>query len=242
MILLELVPYELQALELEMSWVKQTFSHVISGFNIPDILRIPIRSLDTASLIQKGHDITPHIRAMDHDVAHHLELVKDFINQGGKQVLVVQGDAHVTSQRQQTTSLLLIKALKVAVPGLKVFAAIDPYRTSFEEEIRYAEQKMSAGADGFFTQPFFDLELAAQYLKALSSTQLFLGSSPVLTEASKRYWETVNHVKFHKEFSTEFKDNMVLAKSLMALSSQYQQHLYLMPIKLELKTYLNALF
>jgi len=242
MILLELVPYELQALELDMSWVKQDFGHVISGFNIPDILRIPIRSLDTATLIQKGYDITPHIRAMDHDVARHLELMKDFIHQGGKQVLVVQGDSHVTSQKEKTSSLLLIKALKVAFPGLKVFAAIDPYRTSFKEEIRYAEQKMLAGADGFFTQPFFDLDLASQYLAALSKTKIFLGSSPVLTESSKRYWETVNHVKFQKEFSIEFKANMVLAKSLMALSTQYQQHLYLMPIKLDLKPYLTELF
>jgi methylenetetrahydrofolate reductase (NADPH) len=62
----------------------------------------------------------------------------------------------------------LIRALKTALPGCRVYAAVDPYRASFRAEMEHAAAKVDAGADGFFTQPFFDLRLMDVWAEVLA--------------------------------------------------------------------------
>jgi len=242
MILLELIPHCLKKLEEEINWVSCSFSSQISGFNIPDIKRIPVRSLEAALFISKGYKIIPHIRSIDKNLEEHLFDIQNFIHQGGTELLIVHGDVYANQLPTFLSSLTLIREVKKAFPHLLVFAALDPYRSSFEEEMRYIEQKIEVGANGFFTQPFFDLKLAEKYLSHLSGQSVFLGSSPILTESSKRYWENQNKVQFPYDFSIDFYQNIQFTHHLIQLSQSYSQHIYLMPIKVSIQDYLNALF
>ena len=94
----------------------------------------------------------------------------------------------------------------------------------------------------FFTQPFFDVDHANQYLEKLNNTEIFIGISPVLTEQSKNYWTKVNKVNFSKDFELSLSYNSKLAKQLINLAEDTQNHSYLIPIKAPLITYLDLVF
>ena len=95
---------------------------------------------------------------------------------------------------------------------------------------------------GFFTQPFFDVNLAAYYLDILRDSSLFLGISPVITTTSKKYWESRNRVVFPSHFELDLTYNCVLAKNIISQVNALHQHVYLMPIKAPIKEYLAELF
>ena len=241
MIFLELVPRELDIFYEECSNSLKTYSQ-LSGINVPDIVRLDNRSYDIVlSLLEKGHQALPHIRALDKSVDNYINIIDKLQNKGLKKVLVVNGDKIEGRKIKGVPSIELIKAIKNNFPNLLVYGALDPYRSSFENEIEYCEKKIEHGCDGFFTQPFFDASLAKQYLKNLENTSVFLGISPVLTEKSKHYWKFVNNVKFNNDFKIDFEYNIKLGKELISLSKEYSQHCYIMPIRASLDTYLTEL-
>jgi len=57
-----------------------------------------------------------------------------------------------------------IRRLKREAPELRVYAAFDPYRAGMRAELEAVHAKLAAGADGLFSQPFFDLRLLAPTL------------------------------------------------------------------------------
>src|SRR5690606_41853057 len=82
---------------------------------------------------------------------------------GGDELLLVSGQAErpVGVDAEASPAVSAIRALAAAHPDLRVYAALDPYRSGFAAELAYAEAKLEAGAMGLFTQPFFDVRLLA---------------------------------------------------------------------------------
>lgn len=242
--LIELVPRDLNDLLKECQTIQNEFSFV-DGFNIPDVYRLPTRSYKAAStLIKHQINVIPHIRAIDHPVSKTVDIVSKLVDEGLTQVLIVTGDlpAEPTKSVYDVCPLKVMAVLKSKHPTLKIYGALDPYRQSFQKELNYCHLKQSSGADGFFTQPFFDPELARIFLEQLNNCDIFLGISPVISEKSKNYWITRNKAIFPKGFSLDLADNCKVANQLMVLAKSFGQHTYHMPIKVSAMEYLRVLY
>ncbi len=162
---------------------------------------------------------------------------------GLSEVLVIAGDPpedmrHVA---YSVSSIDLIRRLKREAPHLRVYAAVDPYRQNFRNEREYISRKLDAGADGFFTQPFFDLRLVEMYAELLESQIVFWGISPVTTAGSRSYWETRNNAIFPADFRPTLEWNIAFAQRLLAFVRQENSNAYVMPIRIQLNNYLPHL-
>ncbi len=241
--LLELVPREKETFQTDALALLGQYPQ-ISGINIPDVLRLEHRSYEAAAgLLDQRILAIPHIRAIDHPVEKTLQIIGDLIQKGLTHVLIVSGDApdlsHIT---YEVTTLEVISGTKEKYPNLKIYGALDPYRQAMKDEIFYCKQKLKAGAKGFFSQPFFDLDLASIFLEQLSQSELFLGISPVTSESSKSYWINRNKAVFPPDFGLSLDENIKVSRELMKLAERFNQHTYHMPIKVDPDTYLNAVF
>lgn len=235
------------------------FCPSVNTINVPDIVRYPMRSWEAVRVAnahfgrgQNEHApferapfkrVIPHLRAVDFDLEQPFPLIEALERDGIDEVLVVSGDVNKDSTRQSypTTSIPLIRKLKQELPRLIVYAALDPYRDSLKSELRYAAEKIDAGADGLFTQPFFDLRLMDIYGDALRGVPVYWGVSPVLTDNSRRYWETVNQVVFPADFEPTIEANRQFAQAALDFARDHDQHIYYMPIKADIKAYLHGI-
>jgi methylenetetrahydrofolate reductase (NADPH) len=125
---------------------------------------------------------------------------------------------------------------------IKVYAAIDQYRSSIKKELEYTQLKVDAGADGFFTQPFFDIRLMDMYMEYLCDTEVYWGISPVISERSTNYWEIKNNVVFPKSFQHNLEWNIDFAKKVLDFASKTNTNAYFMPIKIDIDNYLAKVF
>jgi len=159
------------------------------------------------------------------------------------EVLVVQGDRPQDLHRAvfPTKSVELIRALKAALPGGTVYAAVDPYRASFRDEMAYVAAKLEAGADGFFTQPFFDLRLMDVWAELLADRTVYWGVSPVLSERTRRYWQTKNNAFFPAAFRPTLEWNRRFAAAALAWVRARGAHIYFMPIRADIAEYLGGI-
>ena len=243
-IAVELVPRDEQSLAAELSFINNSFPFV-KTINFPDLLRFDIRSWEGCKIAKRYfEDVIPHIRAIDIKLSDELPM-KDFLIENKiNQVLVVTGDLpqDMTKKIYPSTSLDIIKKFKTEIPGIKVYAAVDPYRKSVREELDYIRRKLDAGADGFFTQPFFDLRLMEIYADLLKDSEVFWGVSPVTGEKSVNYWETKNNVVFPRGFEPTLAWNVDFAKRALAFTEKKQDNIYFMPIRTGLGEYLHAIF
>lgn len=240
---IELVPRTYDVLAEELAIVKNDLPNV-DTVNIPDILRLDVRSWEACERAKVDFKNTiPHIRAMDFSLDKLSELLEIIERVELSEVLLVQGDAPADSRREHydTKVVELIEALKAAKPSLKVYAALDPYRSSVIEELAYCKRKIEAGADGFFTQPFFDLNFMEVYASQLAplGTEVFWGVSPVLTERSHQYWINRNHAFFPKDFTPTLEWNRDFARKALSFIKLNGGHIYFMPIKADIKEYLG---
>jgi methylenetetrahydrofolate reductase (NADPH) len=240
---IELVPRYKERFIQELKQVQSHFS-CVDTINIPDIVRYDIRSLQGAKFARPlfPHPI-PHLRAIA--VSKNSPLpYKDFLldNNIGE-VLVIRGDKPLSGFEQSSpcNSIDLIKKFKKEIPQVKVYAGIDQYRSSFREECEYIQKKIDAGADGFFTQPFFDLKLMERYAKKLNRQEIFWGLSPVTTERSKAYWENNNKVSFPPHFRTTLEWNRAFAQEVLKFTKKNNFHIYFMPIKNDVVEYLKGI-
>jgi predicted CoA-binding protein len=112
---------------------------------------------------------------------------------------------------------------------------VDPYRKNIREELDYIKRKKDAGADGFFTQPFFDLRLMDIYAELLEGSEIFWGVSPVTGEKSVNYWETKNNVVFPKDFEPTLAWNIDFAQKALAYTEKTNTNIYFMPIRTDLE-------
>jgi methylenetetrahydrofolate reductase (NADPH) len=156
---------------------------------------------------------------------------------------VILGDnPEIVSQSEHPCdSIELIKKIKKEAPEIKVYAGIDQWRDGFEEEFEYIQEKLDAGADGFFTQPFFDLELMEKYAKRLQGTHVFWGLAPVIRESSKHYWETKNNIVFPEDFECTMDWNKDFAKKVLGYTKTDNFHVYFCPITVDFVEYLTGI-
>jgi len=162
---------------------------------------------------------------------------------GLSEVLVIRGDPpRDLSQRiYPNTSDDIIRRFKRHHPTLKVFAAFDPYRQSLRDELDAVARKVDAGADGFFTQPIFDLRLLEICAAMLRGYDVFWGIAPVLDERSRAYWETTNKIVFPSGFIPSLDWNRAFAISAIKKIRMLKASVYFMPIRVDLSKYLNGL-
>ncbi|NDC83340.1 methylenetetrahydrofolate reductase [bacterium] len=237
--LIELVPRDISELiSMARTTLKRSWIH---GVNVPDIVRLPIRSDDAAiRLTDEGVIAIPHIRCMDRSLDDSVALADRLFRNGVTAMLVVSGDRPQSGEPLWDVSPVdLIPAIKSEVPGMTVYAGMDPYRSPLATELEYMRQKVAAGADGFFSQPFFDIHLASYYSEQIPNIPLFMGVSPVVSDASRRYWSQVNRVPFPANFDTSLIANAQIADQMIRFAAQRHQHVYLMPIKVDLEAYLS---
>ncbi|MEM7020123.1 MAG: methylenetetrahydrofolate reductase, partial [Pseudomonadota bacterium] len=161
-----------------------------------------------------------------------------------QEVLIVQGDApqDMSHRVYPNTSVDLIRLFKRYFPEVKVYAALDAYRAGLRDEYEYIQRKLEAGADGFFTQPFFDVRLLEVYADFLQEQKIFWGVSPVMTERSRNYWEARNQVIFPSDFEPTLEWNIAFAKKVLAYADAQDFDVYLMPIKVNIEKYLSGIF
>jgi methylenetetrahydrofolate reductase (NADPH) len=240
--LIELVPRSLSEIRDQALALLKEFP-LLDGVNIPDVVRLPHRSHDVAlDLAANGILAVPHIRCIDRPLDDTVALARRLVDGGVKHMLVVSGDRPKNGDSVHDVSPIdAIRRIKSEVSAMTVYAGIDPYRSNLKTEVAYIRAKQAAGVDGFFSQPFFDLQLAVFFEQLLNGSPLFIGISPVITEASKTYWETVNQVVFAPDFELTMDHNAMVAAKLSQFADQRNQHVYLMPIKADPVVYLRAM-
>ncbi len=243
-IAIELVPRDKESLLNELNLVKKHYQ-AVDTINIPDLLRYELRSWEACSLAQSSYrSVIPHIRAIDINLDKPLPMAEYLIANQIQEVLVITGDPPQDMRWKiyPTTSIDVIRKFKAEIPGIKVYAGIDQYRESMRKEADYIKRKIQAGADGFFTQPFFDLRLMEIYTEILQGQEVYWGISPVTSEKSLHYWETKNNVVFPASFQPNLEWNIAFARQALDFTRQTQANIYFMPIRTNVDQYLQGIF
>ncbi|MCG8588322.1 MAG: methylenetetrahydrofolate reductase [Proteobacteria bacterium] len=238
----ELVPRSEAAIAADLELLTRDFPE-LETVNIPDLLRFPLRSFDACALAKTRlpHAI-PHLRAMDFDPERPFPLAEVFAREGFDEVIVVQGDAPQDLARRvfPTRSSDLVRIIKRDCPGATVYTAFDPYRSGLRAELEHARAKLDAGADGFFTQPFFDLRWMEICAEVLAGCRVYWGISPVLGARTRRYWETKNRAWFPGDFESTWEWNAAFGARALAWARERGDGVYFMPIRADLGRYLRG--
>ena len=239
---IELVPRNVAALEEECLAIKARFPG-LEVANIPDILRMPLRSWEACRIARRYfRRVIPHLRAIDFCLKNAGDIER--VVEGFDEVLVISGDPSRDFSRvtYPTTSVELIAFLKQRFPHLRVYGAVDPYRQGPRAELDYVKRKQDAGADAFFTQPFFCLHLLDAYVSLLSACHVFWGISPVLSDKSRSYWEATNQAIFAADYQHTMEFNQSFARAFLSRLSGDHAHAYFMPVRTSTVAYLEGIF
>ena len=239
---LELVPRSLASLD---GGSRRDRAHFpgVDTVNIPDLLRFELRSWEACGHARRALPrAIPHLRAMDFAPDRLEPLLAQLERHRLGEVLVVRGDPPQEPGRPvfPTRSHELIAALKRARPGLTVYAAVDPYRSGLRDELELARRKRDAGADGFFSQPFFDLRLLGVWADLLEGTPVYWGVTPVTGQRSRRYWETKNRAVFPARFAPTLAWSRAFAADALRWARERDTHLYFMPIRVDPVAWLSG--
>lgn len=240
---IELVPRNVEGLgrELEAILSKLPGTDLV---NIPDLMRFELRSWE-ACAHAKGYvtHAIPHLRAIDIDLKKPLQIAPFLETHKIHEVLVVTGDAPADMSRTvyDSSATDVIRKVREELPGVKVYAALDPYRQSFTKERDYALQKLHAGANGFFTQPFFDLRLMGIYAELLPQIDIFWGVTSVTSERSLSYWKNRNRAVFPKGFEPSLEWSRAFAREALAFVRERDDNIYFMPIRTSAVAYLEGI-
>ena len=240
---LELVPRDEEVLRGELAQAKK-YEGKIDLINIPDLLRLPVRSWEGAAIAGEAFPAVPHIRAMDIDITKLLPMADYLREHAIREVLVIEGDApqNMAHTVYPTESIDVIRKFREEMPEIRVFAGIDQYRGSMRQEDYRIRRKLQAGAVGFFTQPFFDRRFLAMYADMLEGIEVYWGLSPVSSQRSQSYWETKNQVVFPKGFAPTLAWSISFAREVIEEVRARDEHVYLMPIRTGLEEYLGGIF
>jgi methylenetetrahydrofolate reductase (NADPH) len=251
---LEIVPRDTESLAAAVEMTER-FSQ-IGSINIPDLLRFPLRSWEACGILgdrlsggpgsprpaAAAPDLIPHLRAIDFDPALPFPHAGYFRSLGIKKALIIAGDPAKGRRAYATETTAFIKKLRAELPALELYAAFDPYRSNIRYELDYLKAKEDAGAQGFMSQPFFDLRLLEIYAEYMEGRDVFWGISPVLSGSSRAYWETRNRAVFPRSFRPDLSWNLDFERRVLDFCKAGGFNLYLMPIKIDLALYLEGLF
>ncbi|MCL2101507.1 MAG: methylenetetrahydrofolate reductase [Fibromonadales bacterium] len=243
-IALELVPRTLD------SFLEESKMHInnfpkIMGINIPELRSAEIKSFEASEhLLKNGVAAIPHFRLIDRSLEDLEQKIEKLAALGLKQVLLISGDPPIDVPNFVPSGVKVpqaIKHLKAKFPQLKIYAGQDSYRQSFKKELDYCKEKLDAGADGFFTQPFFSEGILNQWLEQLLEIEIWIGLCPVTGKGSRNYWETVNQVVFPPNFRFDLEGNCIVGRRILTLAEAAKKNAYLMPITVSAEKYLHAL-
>ena len=244
---IELVPRDPAALRRQLDETL-ALGERVDAVNLPDLLRFPLRSWDAACDVRSDCGATgrslaaiPHVRAMDVPLDRPWAPSARMAAAGIDEVVVVQGDPpddmrHAISG---ASSLQVIAKLRAEYPAWRIYAALDPYRQSIAAERDYALRKLAAGADGFFTQPFFDVRLMAAWRDLLPDVPVFWGSTSVTSERSLRYWTSRNRAVFPNGFEPTLAWNQRFARAFLEDARGAGASVYFMPIRVSIRDWLG---
>jgi methylenetetrahydrofolate reductase (NADPH) len=242
---IEIVARNPEQFKKECELISQLKSVNIETLNIPDLLRFDVRSWDAAVLGQEYFSSSiPHLRAIDFNLREDFKLIPFFKKHNIDSVLVITGDKpqDMSKKVYRNSCLELIRILHREQPNLKIYAGIDPYRSSLRDELDYIEDKLIAGVYGFFTQPFFDINLLEIYMDHLKAYNVFWGISPVVSTGSQNYWESKNNVVFPTTFEPTMEWNVNFAKKALKCIDAHCSRVYFMPIRVDIEKYLTSVF
>ena len=240
---IELVPRNKEVLLKELQVVQKEFPN-IKTVNIPDITRLPVRSWDACKEAKKYVESSiPHIRSIDFSMDKPQEILDVIASCQLSEVLIVSGDPPQDLSRKvyRTSPTQLTRFLKTELPELKVYGAIDPYRSGLKAELDYVQKKIDSGVDAFFTQPFFDIKFMEIYSEQLNGYDVYWGVSPVMGERSKSYWENSNNAFFPKDFQPTLDWNRGFAEKALQFARENGDNIYFMPIKTGISEYLSGI-
>ncbi|NLE01297.1 MAG: methylenetetrahydrofolate reductase [Fibrobacter sp.] len=238
---IEIVPRTWDYLTEQFSAISSTFP-LIDTLNVPDLLRFDIRSWEACSKAKPYFKtVIPHLRAIDFDLKTGFSLLQYLKEHAIQNVLVITGDKPQEMNRKiyRNTSCELIRLIKKELPAIKIYSSIDQYRSGIRDEIDYVHDKLEAGADGFFTQPFFDLNFLKMYVDILAGTEVYWGISPVTSIQSKMYWESKNNAVFPSGFEPSLDWNINFAQRTIDILESVPSNVYFMPIRVSAVEYLG---
>ena len=230
---IELVPRSWQTLEEELCAVTEHFPNVTT-VNIPDLLRFEVRSWQACAFAKRYLPrALPHLRATDIDLDKPLSVVSCLQRHDLNEVVVIKGDAPKDESHpvHDSSTPEVIAKFREELPDVRVYAAIDPYRQDFRGELEYAQEKLEAGAVGFFTQPFFDLRLMEVYAEILPDVPVYWGVTSVTSKNSVGYWKERNNAVFPASFEPTMAWCQDFAREALAFAKERDTNLYFMPIR-----------
>jgi len=242
-IVVELVPRDLAALELQLAEVAQLPR--VDAVNVPDLTRFALRSWQAAVAVRRSGRwaAVPHVRAMDVDLGRPWTPLAELDAAGVDEVLVVTGDPPADMRHPVTGAGVLdvIRMVKRERPAWRVYAALDPYRAGFAQERDYLQRKLDAGVDGFFTQPFFDVRLMEVWRELLPGVPVYWGITSVTSRSAQSYWLTRNRAVFPAGFEPTLAWHRRFAADALAFAERHDTHLYFMPIRVGIGAWLGDL-
>ena len=142
-IVVELVPRSEEELRGELKLLKETRLKV-DRINIPDLLRCELRSWEGAAIAQEFYPAMPHIRAMDVDLSKPLAMGNYIKEHNIREVLVIEGDPPQDMMHTvyPTVTTDVIRKIREELPGVRVWAGIDQYRGSMQQELYNIRRKL----------------------------------------------------------------------------------------------------
>lgn len=248
----ELVPRSAGSLTAELTDIAARLPRV-STINVPDLLKFDLRSWDACGVLRgvsasgapggTGYPVIPHVRAADVDPEAPLPMAQAILDHGVTEVLVVSGDDadYFTHHTYPVDAVDVIRRFRAELPHVRVYAGLDPYRNGIATEMRYLERKLSAGAIGVFTQPFFDTAYMQTWARVLpSGIDVWWGATTVTTPASVGYWRRRNLVAFPRDFTPTLEWQREYARRAIETAGELGQHIYLMPVRTSVLDYLDG--
>lgn len=229
---------------IEQAQILSKYFPIIDAVNVPERPSYELRSLDGCRIVANYFQKTfVHVRTIDVSIDQIPELVATLQKYSISNVLVLQGDMPCNEKSTSFTKTEhFIHALHTSDKNLQIYATLNPYRSTFKEEVERAKARRMAGASGFFTQPFFDEHTFYQYVHAFSHTKVYWGITPVLSKESMHYWQKQNHVQFPPNFLPNLDWNITYAKKILSFIQKEGGDVYLMPVHMDAFTYCQYLF
>jgi methylenetetrahydrofolate reductase (NADPH) len=245
----ELVPRGPESLVREMTDIA-THLPTVDTINVPDLVKFDLRSWDAVRIARESttrpcgaaYRTIPHLRAADVDPTVPLPMARALRDAG--EVLVVSGDDadYFASATHPVDAVDVIRRLRTELPEVVVYAGLDPYRQAMTTEMRYLDRKLSAGASGVFTQPFFDVHLMQAWAAVLpAGVPVWWGATTVTSPGAIGYWRRRNRVVFPSAFEPTLDWQRDFARAAVDFARGRDQHIYLMPVRTAVVDYLAGI-
>jgi methylenetetrahydrofolate reductase (NADPH) len=237
---IEIVPRDRTTLREEVGALTRQFPG-IDTVNLPDVARAELSSCEAAGLIARiiPHRIV-HLRSRGTSNKDLPALIQRLRQANVTETIVIAGDPRADDNGGLMPTEL-IRALHKE--GFRAYAALDPYHYAKADNLRRnVDEKLAAGAAGFFTQPLFTLSMLDRCANLLPSTTVFWGLSPITTQHSQAYWERINNVHFPADFEPTLAWSQRFALRCLSEIAARGDNAYLMPIKVDVAEYLAPIF